>query len=120
MDRKKDLETCLVIVTGLLFIYLIQHWFTLLIVAVVIGFIGIFLKKPASWITWLWYKIADLLGKVVPKIILSLIYFIFLFPISLLSRVFNKKSMRIDERKTDSLWIDRGHIYVKEDLNKPW
>jgi len=120
MDRKENLEVCLVIVTGLLIFYLITDWFPLLIVAIIIGFIGLFLKKPASWLTWLWYKLADILGKIVSKVILSIVFFVFLFPLSLLSRLFRKENLGVNKRNRNSMWIYREYTYSKKDLQKPW
>jgi len=118
MDRKTNLETSLVIVTGLLIIYILNDWQSILILALVIGIIGVFLDKPASLITWLWYKIADILGKIIPKIILGVVFFVFLFPISLLARLFNNKKGNKNNGK--SMWIERDHVYTKNDLSKPW
>jgi hypothetical protein len=120
MDHRKNLETCLVIVTGLLIIFLIKDWKPLLIAAVIIGFTGVFLERPASWITWLWYKIADILGKIVPKVILSLVFYLFLFPISVLSRMFRRSSLGVNEGNRNSIWINREHTFSKDDLIKPW
>lgn len=120
IDRKKNLETCLVIATGLSVIYLFKNWQPLLIAAVVVGLTGIFFDKPASWITWLWMKIADILGQIMPKIILSLVFFMFLVPVSFVSRLFtrNKNDEFGDIQK--SMWIDRNHTFSGRDLNKPW
>jgi hypothetical protein len=120
MDRKKNLETCLVIVTGLLIIFLINDWVPLLIAAIIIGLTGVFLNKAASWITWFWYKIADILGKIVPKVILSIVFFIFLFPVSMLSRLFIKNKPGVNERNSNSMWISREYIFNKDDLKNPW
>jgi hypothetical protein len=120
MDRKKNLETCLVIVTGLLIIFLINNWRPFLIIAIIIGLIGVFLNNPASWITWLWYKIADILSKIVPKVILTIVFYLLLFPISILSRMLGKSSMTVNEGKCNSIWINREHTFSKEDLIKPW
>lgn len=120
MDRKKNLETSLIIVTGLLIIYLINGWYPLLIIAGTVGLIGSFFNKPASWITWLWYKAGDLLGKIVPKIILSVVFFLFLFPISVLYRVFNKDRMELKSKTRNTMWNERDHSYSKEDLLMPW
>jgi hypothetical protein len=121
MDRKKNVEACLVIVTGLLIIYFIKHWPALLIASAIVGLTGIFLDKPASWITWLWYKIGEVLGAVVSKIMLSGVYFIFLFPISLIYRISGKDRLGIFARKKDTLWFDRAeHTYSRDDLMNPW
>lgn len=120
IDRKKNLETCLVIATGLSVIYLFKNWQPLLIAAVVVGLTGIFFDKPASWITWLWMKIADILGQIMPKIILSLVFFLFLVPISFVSRLFTRKTNSKFGVIQKSMWIDRYYTYSGEDLNKPW
>jgi len=119
MDRRKNLETSLVIVTGLVIIYFFKKWEGLLIAAAITGFIGIFLDKLASWITWFWYKLADLLGKIVPKILLALVFFVFLFPIALLSRVAGRKNTG-KRSLNDSQWIKRDYCYTEKDLAKPW
>ncbi|MEI6277503.1 MAG: hypothetical protein WCP08_16000 [Prolixibacteraceae bacterium] len=120
MDRLKNLETCLVIVTGLLILHVFYEQNSLLIAAILIGLIGVFLEKPASWIAWLWYKIADILGLIVPKIILTLVFFIFLFPISVLSKIFRKNGPDLSKEGKNSTWVIRQHQFVKDDLTKPW
>jgi hypothetical protein len=121
MDRKRNVEACLVIVTGLVVIYFMKHWNSLLIAAAIIGAIGILFDKPASWITWLWYKAGELLGAVVSKVILSVVYFIFLFPIALLYRLSGKDRLGLGTRKRDTLWVDRGgHSYSQNDMANPW
>lgn len=119
MDRKKNLETSLVIVTGLVIIYLFRHWDALLMAAGIIGFIGVFLDKPASWITWFWYKLADLLGKIIPKILLAVVFYVFLFPIALLSRITGRKNPA-KRSLNDSQWIKRDYCYTEKDLAKMW
>jgi hypothetical protein len=121
MDRKRNVEACLVIVTGLLVVYFIKHWSPLLIASAIVGAIGIFFDKPASWITWLWYKVGEVLGAVVSKVILSVVYFIFLFPIALLYRLSGKDRIGLNAGKKDTLWVDREeHTYSRNDMANPW
>lgn len=120
MDRKKNLETCLVIVTGLLIIYLFRDWKPLLFAAAIIGFIGIFIDSIAAWITWFWYKLADILGKFIPKIILSIIFIVFLIPISFLYKAGLKDKLRLTNIKRDTMWYERNHSFSMDDLRKPW
>jgi hypothetical protein len=120
MERKKNLETCLIIVTGLLIIFLIKEWYPLLIIAITVGFIGVFFNKPASWINWLWYKIGDLLGKIIPKVILSAVFFLFLFPVSMLYRISCKDRLTIKAKNRNTMWTERDYSYSMDDLTKPW
>lgn len=119
--REKNLETCLVTATGLILLWFIYELKALLIVGFIIGIIGLFLNPVANWVTWLWYKIADVLGFIVPKILLSTIFFFFLFPLAVLYRLFNKDGLQLDKKGPNaSYWIERGHKYDKKDLDQIW
>ncbi len=120
MERKKNLETSLVIVTGLLIIFLFKQWFPLLVIAAIIGLTGIFWDKAASGITWVWFKIAELLGRFIPKLVLTIVYYLFLFPVAMLYRLFRKENSERIRQEGVSMWISREHLYEKEDLTKPW
>jgi hypothetical protein len=99
---------------------MLKKWFPLLIVAGLIGFVGIFLNKPASWLTWLWFKTTDVLGKIIPKVLLSVIYYFLLFPLAFLSRISKKTHLSLKSNKRYSQWIGRDYYYSKNDLVKPW
>jgi hypothetical protein len=114
------LETCLVISTGLVILFLINDWKPILIAGAAIGLTGIFLDKPASWISWLWFNMAELLGKIVPAVILTVVFFFILFPISLVSRVFRDNMPGIRDEKNVTLWIKRDFTFSKDDLKNPW
>lgn len=120
MDRKTNLETSLVIVTGLLIIYFFKTWNALLIIAAGIGITGIFFDKPATYVTWLWTQIGHLFGKVVPKIILAIVFYLFLFPISLLRKVSVRLKYKNAYKKNISGWLERDYYYKKKDLLNPW
>lgn len=117
--REKNLETCLVISMGLLLLGITYEMDALLIVAFAVGLIGLFFNRLASWITWGWYKIAGVLGMFVPKILLSLTFFLLLWPLALISRIFRKDPLQL-RKKDASYWIARHHEYVGEDLENTW
>jgi len=77
-------------VFGLIFT---SRWFEIaalgLLVLAIIG--GPVPKNIAS----AWLKFAEILGKINSTIILSIIYIIFLTPVALLFRIFNKKIGRV-------------------------
>ena len=121
MSREKNIETCLVLSTGFIVLFLIYKVDSLLWLAVSFGLIGIFLNTLALKITWFWYKFAELLGLFVPKILLSLVFFLVLYPVAILYRLFTKeRQVRLKKRINGSYWKDRKHNYAKEDLEKMW
>lgn len=118
-DRAKQLETCLVIVTGLIVIWLIAKKVEIIYAAIAIGVIGAFIPSIAKWIHWLWYKIAEIMGGIMSKVLLSLVFFLFLFPIAVLYRMFSKDTLQL-KRNGQSYWTVRDHDYSKKDLENAW
>lgn len=116
-DRYK---TILVIVTGLLIIAWIIEVPWLNYVGAVIGFVCIFVPAAARAIEWAWFRLAMVLGYVNSRIILSVIYFVFLLPIAWMSRLFTKDPLLLRSRKTPTLFTNRNHLYTRKDLENIW
>lgn len=113
-------KTILVIVTGLLALSLIFKIDWLGKVALIIGLLSVFIPVAAKGIEWLWLRLALILGWTNSRILLSIIYFGFLMPIALLSRVFTKDPLSFKGKKANSLFVLRNHSYKKADLNNIW
>lgn len=113
-------KTILVIVTGLLAFSLLFEIPWLGKIALAIGLLSIFIPLAAKGIEWLWLKLALALGWTNSRILLSVIYFGFLMPIALISRVFTKDPLSINGRKASSLFISRNQTYKKGDLSNIW
>jgi hypothetical protein len=119
MENKRQIETCLVIVTGLIVFYFIFNQPLLLKIAIAIGVIGAFIPSIAKWIDFAWYKLAEGMGYVMSKVLLSLVFFLFLFPIAALYRLTKKDTLQL-KRKKDTYWTDRSHDYTAKDLENIW
>jgi hypothetical protein len=61
-----------------------------------------------SPINRLWYSLGILLGKVVSPIVLGIIFFVLITPISLITRLFGRDELKMKKRSVDSYWIDRS------------
>ena len=116
-DRYK---TILVIVTGLLIIAWLAELPWLNYVAAGIGLLSVFIPAAASGIEWAWFKLALALGYVNSRILLSIIYFVFLLPIAWVSRLFTRDPLALRNKKTSSLFFDRNHVYTRKDLENIW
>jgi hypothetical protein len=113
-------KTILVIVTGLLVLAWIFDLPVLGKIAVVIGVLSVFIPPAAKAIEWGWLKLALALGWVNSRILLSLIYFIFLLPIAWLSRLFTKDPLMLKKNEASSLFVTRDHLYTGKDLENIW
>ncbi|MEL7146140.1 MAG: SxtJ family membrane protein [Bacteroidota bacterium] len=123
---KKEITAILVIVTGLNILawYLNYKWQLntdgLTIAAMLIGVISLVFPMVGHYIVWVWYKIAEILGWVNSRILLSIIFFLFLFPISVMYRLFNKDSLAIRKPKRNSIFVERNHQYSAKDFENMW
>ena len=54
-----------------------------------------------------WIKLGELLGRIIAPIIMALIYFFILTPLSFIIRIFGKDLLKIKFSKDNSYWIKR-------------
>lgn len=122
MNRIKSDPTkaILTITVGFLIVFLISHWKWALSVSLIIGLIGVFSNYLSIKIEYLWMKLASLLSLIIPKILLSIVFYVFLFPIALLSKLFNNKDPLILKNKTDSTFINVNKEFEKDSFEKLW
>ena len=55
----------------------------------------------------IWYEIGALLGKVISPIVLGIIFFVLITPISLITRLFGRDELKIKKLSVQSYWVDR-------------
>jgi hypothetical protein len=69
-----------------------------------------------------WLGFSHLLGTVVSKILLSVVYFLLVTPVGLIRRWMGKDSLSLKEFKssTKSVMKLRNHEYTREDLESPF
>jgi len=119
MKSEKTKSTLLIISMGFLFLYLIFSWKWALIVSFVIGVIGIASPFLSRKIEWAWMKLANVLSYIVPNLLLTLAFFLFLFPLSLLSKLFRKDPLMLS-KKYNTYFIDINKEIPKESFEKIW
>lgn len=120
LNREKQLETMLTIAVG----FFLVAWSTknkyVFFFALLIGLIGMFSKTLTSYISNGWMKAGEAMGVVSSRIILSIVYFLFLFPIALIYRIGRKDTLQLKKAETDSYFVTRNTRYETKDLKNPW
>jgi flagellar biosynthesis protein FlhB len=122
--RAKELETILTLCVALVVLFFLtkkQHAYYLTL-SVILGVTGLSSTFLTSKISWAWLKMGELMGAVTGKIILSIVFFGFLFPVALVSRVFsnNRKSLQLEKSKGNSYYFTRNHKFEAKDLKNVW
>ena len=128
MSKEKVLETILVIVTGLLIFFafasyernFLENKINLFyLFALFIALFSVISFWFAKTISYLWYKLADAIGFVMSKVVLSLIFYLFLFPLSIFYRMFNKDLLALRKKK-ETYYKSRDRLYISNDFENPW
>lgn len=121
INEVDKLKALLVIVTGLVVLGILSKgkpgWFY---AAGSVGVLSLAIPAIGDGILWLWFKIAEVLGWINSRILLSLIFFVFLYPISWLMKISSKNMMFLKRVKNNSVYAERNHKYKKEDLENIW
>lgn len=125
--EKRIKDTHIVIALGLLVIYLISnrhnlehtHRDWLLYTAMGIGFIGFAVPPLARLVHKAWFWIGDKMGFIVSKVLLGTLFIILVIPFGLIARIFRKDLMFM-KGTLPSCYIERDHVYTKEDFENPW
>jgi energy-coupling factor transporter transmembrane protein EcfT len=120
LDEAKD--TGLAIILILLIIEYVKRpgWLTLCTMAVLI----LTMTYPAALkpLGRIWFGFSHILGTIVSKILLSLVFFLIVTPIGLVRRISGADPMRnkLWKKGDDSVLVKRNHHYSSEDLQKPY
>jgi len=113
-------KTILTISIGFLVVYFISSWHWALVVSLVVGLVGIFSDYLSQKIEWAWLQLTKILSLIVPNILLSAVFYLILFPVAILSRLFGKKDPLQIKQKNSTYYIGSSKTYKKEDFIYPW
>lgn len=119
MKTDTSKATILVISMGFLILYVVFLWQWALIVSLIVGITGILSTYLSRKIEWFWIKLARLLGYIFPNILLTIVFFLFLFPISLLSKFFKKDPLMLSS-KYETFFLNVPERLDKESFKKTW
>ena len=107
--KSDPVKTVLTITVGFLILHLVFIAPWLLLVSLIIGVIGIASTRLSRMIDFAWMKLTFVLSLIVPNILLSIIFYLFLFPVSMISKLFSSK---------DPLRLKNNNLSVFKTVNK--
>ena len=64
--------------------------------------------QSLSMLNRLWHLLGLMLGKITAPILLGVIFFLLITPISLILRLFGRDELKLKKRSVKSYWIDRS------------
>ena len=120
VTKTNAVKTVLTISIGFSIIYILINAKWALYTSVSVGVLGLLSNRIAQGIDFLWMKLAKVLSYIVPNILLSIIFYLFLFPIAILSKIFNSKNALHLKNTSDTIWVDKENVMTKDSLEKMW
>lgn len=121
MDRNRSAETILTLSLALLVIYFLQdgelHW--LLLTSLGIGVAGLISSGFRHMVHDAWFWLADKVGWVMSRIVLSVVFICVVIPFGFLAKLFRKDIMYMKKGR-DTYYKRRNHTFAAKDLEDPW
>ena len=114
------LQSILAISLGLIIAFLSTKIWLLLWIALIVIAIGVLSQRISLLIHQGWMFLAKLLSNVVPKILLSIIYFMVLTPLALIKKAISKTDALSLKNNSNSLFKDHIQSYDPESFENPW
>jgi len=118
-EADSPVSTMLALSMVLLLLYFIFAWQWATVVSFVLGCTGIFSQYLSKIIAKFWLKSSQIMGRIISSLLLSIIFYFFLWPLAALSKLFVKDPLMLSG-KYNSYFIDMRKDYKKKDFEKPW
>ncbi len=112
--------TVLTICTALCGFYFLYHQKWMILAEFLIGIFSILFEFVRNGIDFLWQKLIKFLSLIVPNILLSAVFYLFLFPIALLSKLFGKKDPLLLKNPTKTTFVEVNRNYSPSNFEKLW
>ena len=122
MTKDQSRDTGMAMVLLLLLVYLKTHRNGFLYSAIFLHIINMIIPRIYAPMAVLWLGFSHLLGTVMSRILLSLLFFGLVTPIGVLRRLLGKDSLKLRQFKAsrESAMLVRNHAFVAQDIEKPY
>ncbi len=117
--KKKHIETIIVICAGMLVLGRLYRSWNYVYISGGLAVLGFSWKWFRENLYRAWMKIAEALGFISGKILLTIVFVIVVIPLSFLAKWRGKLSIRL-KPGGGSYFKERNHTYNKSDLHNPW
>jgi hypothetical protein len=118
--KSNPAKTALIISMGFLMVFLIYRLDWAIMVSLSVGLIGALFEGVSKLIEKVWFKLAKILSFIVPNILLAFVFFLFLFPLSLLNKLFRKSDPLKLRNTSPSLFKNRTELISKSHFENMW
>jgi hypothetical protein len=79
-----------------------------LVISAIFLILGLLNSKFLTPLNKLWFKFGILLGAIVSPIVMGIVFFIVVTPISLIMKILGKDILNLKKNKNQSYWVDKS------------
>ena len=122
VSSKECADTAMAMTLICLLYMLVTHSLSSLPLALVLLLLGMIWPRLYTPLAKLWLGLSLLLGSVMSRVLLTVIFFVVVTPIALVMRLFGHDSMRRKgwKKSTESTFVTRDHRFESKDLEHPF
>ena len=120
LHQAKDTASALVLILLIVgYFWSIPSMLPYAMAALLVAMVYPRLYGPAAKV---WFGLSHVMGTVVSKVLLTLIFLLITTPVGLVRRLLGADSMRLRNWKdgTGSVMVQRNHVFSSRDLEKPY
>jgi hypothetical protein len=121
MKREESLSVVAFIALFFILLFFVFNNNIFIYISLLFLFFVAFPFQITDFIAKYWINIGKFIGNINSKIILFLTFFIFITPIAILFRLFNKKAVDgFKKENTDSMFVSTNRDFDKKSFEKPF
>jgi hypothetical protein len=117
---RQQIQTILVILLALLIGWKWTSDLLFFYVSVILSVVVLFSERAMFGIDFLWMKLTWLLSQIIPRVILSILFYFFLTPLALLSRIFGDNDPLQMKRPANTLFRVEEPLRGPSSFEKMW
>lgn len=112
--------TVLTIIFGFLILYFIIKRDEVLYLVFLVSLFSILSYKFSKVTENIWFGLAFILSQIIPNILLTIIFYLILTPLSILSKLFRAKTDFKSINNTKTLYRNESREFKKESFKRSW
>src|SRR5215475_11218655 len=122
MTKEQSKDTGMAMALLLLLFFLKTRRNGWLYAAIVVQIVDMIVPQIFAPVAVIWFGLSHLLGTVMSRILLAILFFGLVTPIGLLRRLLGKDSLKLRAFKAsgESAMLVRNHLFIAKDIEKPY
>lgn len=119
-SNSSNKESILAITFLLLLLFLYFRNFTFIYIAIGFILVSLLSDTVAGFFDMVWKKITHILGLISSTIILSIIFYLIVFPWGMILKLINKNPLLLNSSNKTTTFINRNKLFTNSDLQNPY